>query len=130
MTTFTEVAHAAEFIQMEQLAGFSRKTVTLLTGQDLKAGSVLGKITSGGKYKLTTIAASDGSEVPSAILIYPTNTSSTGPLGAGDQTVVVLARGPAVVNKNLLTWGADIDQDSEKVTAIAALLAASNIEAR
>ena len=41
---------------------------TILAGQNLKAGSVLGRITASGKLKLCASAAGDGSEVPMAVL--------------------------------------------------------------
>lgn len=44
------------------------RKVTILSGQNLKVGAVIGKITSGGKYKLSLSAASDGSETPDLIL--------------------------------------------------------------
>lgn len=42
--------------------------VTLVTGQNLQRGAVLGKITVGGKYKLSASAAGDGSQTPNRIL--------------------------------------------------------------
>mgnify|MGYP000875145602 CR=1 FL=1 len=44
------------------------ETVTILSGQNLAAGAVLGQITSGGKYILSLSGASDGSQTPDAIL--------------------------------------------------------------
>lgn len=41
---------------------------TLLNGQNLGEGSVLGKVTASGKLVLSLAAAGDGSEVPYAIL--------------------------------------------------------------
>lgn len=41
---------------------------TILTGQVITRGSVLGTITSGGKMILSLSAAGDGSQVPNAIL--------------------------------------------------------------
>jgi len=43
------------------------ETVTILSGQTIAKGAVLGRITSGGKYILSLSAAGDGSEVPRAI---------------------------------------------------------------
>lgn len=42
--------------------------VTLISGQNLARGALLGKITASGKYNLSLQAAVDGSEVPVAIL--------------------------------------------------------------
>lgn len=44
------------------------RVVTVVSGQSLKRGAVIGKITSGGKYQLSLSAAADGSEVPDLIL--------------------------------------------------------------
>lgn len=42
--------------------------ITLITGQNLARGAVLGKITASGKYNLSLSAAGDGSQTPDAIL--------------------------------------------------------------
>lgn len=41
---------------------------TIISGQNLAAGAVLGRITTGGKLKLCDSGAADGSQVPVAIL--------------------------------------------------------------
>jgi hypothetical protein len=43
------------------------RKVTLITGQNVVRGTVLGKITASGKYNKSLSAASDGSEVPDLI---------------------------------------------------------------
>jgi hypothetical protein len=50
----------------------SRK-VTILTGQNLARGTVLGKITATGKYKASAAANGDGSETPDCILVEATD---------------------------------------------------------
>ncbi|MCK7579302.1 MAG: head decoration protein [Chromatiales bacterium] len=47
MTTFTEGRHAGEFIVAEANGTRSREVGTLALGQDLEAGTVLGRITKG-----------------------------------------------------------------------------------
>ncbi len=47
MTEVKEGQHKAEFIVTETEGTISRETVTLLTGQNLKAGHVLGKVSVG-----------------------------------------------------------------------------------
>lgn len=42
--------------------------VTVVSGQNLAAGALVGQITSGGKYALALAASEDGSEDPVAIL--------------------------------------------------------------
>lgn len=52
------------------------RMVTIASGANLTKGAVLGKITASGKYKLSASAASDGSEVPDAILAETANAAS------------------------------------------------------
>jgi len=47
MTTLSESTHAAEFMVSEAEGTRSREAITLLSGQNLKAGAVLGKVTLG-----------------------------------------------------------------------------------
>lgn len=63
------------------------RSVTLASGQTLARGAVLGKITASGKYVLSASAASDGSQVPDAILVDACDASG------GDQTVGVYESG-------------------------------------
>ena len=51
------------------------RNITLLSGQNLTRGAVLGKITASGKYKLSATGAGDGSETPDAVLAEDTNAS-------------------------------------------------------
>ena len=52
------------------------RQITLLTGQNLARGAVLGKITATGKYILSLSAAVDGSEVPDAVLAEATDATA------------------------------------------------------
>jgi len=61
--------------------------VTVLTGQNLKAGALLGKITASGKYVLSASAASDGSQTPVAILVHDADAT------AGDVASLAYTRG-------------------------------------
>jgi hypothetical protein len=54
-------------------------TVTIVSGQNLAAGAVVGQITTGGKYMLSASAAADGSQTPVGVLAAAVNAS------AGDQ---------------------------------------------
>jgi len=53
----------------------SRK-ITLISGQNLVRGAVLGKITASGKYTLSLSTAVDGSQTPDCILAEDTNASA------------------------------------------------------
>ena len=49
---------------------------TLISGQNLTRGAVLGKITASGKYTLSLSASGDGSQTPTAILAKDTDATS------------------------------------------------------
>lgn len=50
--------------------------VTLITGQNLARGAVLGKITASGKFNLSLSAAVDGSQTPDRILTQACNATA------------------------------------------------------
>ena len=50
--------------------------VTILTGQNLIRGALLGKVTASSKYVLSLSAAGDGSEVPVAVLARDTDATA------------------------------------------------------
>lgn len=74
------------------------RKVTILSGQTLVRGSVLGKITTGGKYNLSLSAAVDGSQTPDLILGEAADASG------GDTTAMAYARGDFTASA--LTLGA------------------------
>jgi hypothetical protein len=74
------------------------RKVTLVTGQNLARGALLGVITASGKYTLSASAAADGSQTPNAILAEDVDAS------AGDKDAIVYIAGD--FNANTLTYGA------------------------
>lgn len=62
-------------------------SITVISGQNLVRGSVLGKITASGKYNLSLSAAADGSQTPDLILAEDCNAT------AGDKTAIAYERG-------------------------------------
>lgn len=54
---------------------YTTRVVTVLSGEVRDAGSVMGKITTGGKYKLSASAASDGSQTPDLVLAQDVDAS-------------------------------------------------------
>jgi hypothetical protein len=68
MPELQEGRYAGEFIVSEGNGRISRETITVLSGETLKAGAVLGKVTASGKYKALDPAAVDGSEAAAGIL--------------------------------------------------------------
>ena len=63
MTILTEGVHAGEFLLAEANGHISRETVVVQSGENLVAGTVLGKITANGKYIAYSDGNADGSEV-------------------------------------------------------------------
>lgn len=121
MALKTEGKHAGEFIVSEANGTRSRGVVTVVSGQNLVAGAVVGKITASGKYKEYDNGASDGSEVAAAILFDNVDATS------GDKSGVVLVR-DCEVNAAELTWKSG--QSGADITAGKADLAALGIIAR
>jgi hypothetical protein len=126
MTTFTEGRHAAEFVLSEAEGTRSRDNVTLhggFTGADkLKPGTVLGKITSGGKYAASAASGSDGSQTAVAVLLGWADISD------GDAEAAVISRDAEVIG-DCLEYEATVDTDNEKA-AKATQLAAVGIIVR
>jgi len=100
--SITEGRHAGEFIMSEANGQRSRENVTIVSGQVLGPGQVLGKISSGGKYTAINQGAGDGSETAAGILIGACDASG------GDVEAAIIAR-DAEVNGNCLDWGAESD---------------------
>ena len=68
MAVLTEGKHTAEYMLSEANGSRSRSTGTLILGQNLESGTVLGTITASGKLTQYDPVAVDGSESVSAIL--------------------------------------------------------------
>ena len=116
MTVYTEGNYTGDLLKYELNPLYTRETVTLVSGQNLTVGAVLGQITTGGKYTILAPGASDGSQTVAGVLLFDCNASSA------DTKAVILKRGPAVVSADYLVWPAGISAPN-KATAIAALTA-------
>lgn len=103
--------------------GFCRKEVTVNEAAEevYAVGTVLGKVTADGKYKIAVQTAVDGSAVAAAIVIDDHTIAA-----ATDTKIVVLVKGPAEVSKGALVLDATYNLDAEK-DAIYAALEALNI---
>ncbi len=71
----------------------------IASGQSLQAGSVLGAVTATGELKLSDASATDGSEIPTAILLEDLDTTSAG----GSVTFNVAVEG--FFNETALVFG-------------------------
>lgn len=117
MATYTEATNLGDLLKREFEPIYNRESVTLITGQNLTLGAVLGKITASGKYTAVDPAASDGSQTAAAVLLADVDATSA------DKKAVILARGPAVVSSSHLVWpvGATTNQKAAATTQLAAL---------
>ncbi|MEZ0468496.1 head decoration protein [Phaeobacter sp. SYSU ZJ3003] len=118
MTTLTEGKHAGGFLVWEVLRDYTRETITVASGAGkLEPGTVLGKITTGGKYTGLAPSATNGSQNAAGILWAGVDAT------AADGPGVVVLRGPALVNQHELVWpdGVTEAQITAATTALAAL---------
>jgi hypothetical protein len=118
MTTLTEGKHAGGFLVWEVLRDYTRETVTITSGAGkLEPGTVLGKISTGGKYTGLAPAATNGSQNAAGILWAGVDAS------AADASGVVVLRGPAIVSRQEIGWpaGATEAQITAATTSLAAL---------
>jgi len=102
MTTLTQAPSMGDVLKWDANPNYTREAVTLLTGTSYAAGSVLGKITANGKYKLATATGTDGAQIASAVLLTATDATGADAMG------VILARGPAIVSKAELAFDASV----------------------
>ena len=118
MTMLTEGKHAGGFLVWEVLRDYTRETVTIASGAGkLEPGTVLGKITAGGKYTTLAPAATNGSQNAAGILWDAVDAS------AADAPGVVMLRGPAIVNRHEIIWpeGATEAQITAATSALATI---------
>lgn len=121
MTALTMSPTLGDLLKYELNASYSRETVTLKAGTNYALGSVLGKITASGKYRLSPAAAvtgDEGAEAAVAVLIQAVDAT------AADKTGLVVARGPAILSKAALVFDASVDQPAEKAAKHAQLATA------
>lgn len=97
--------------------GYTRAVVTVNdAAATLVPGTVLGKVTATGKYKVAVQTATDGSEVADAIVMQEIAVPAT-----TDTKVLVLIKGPAIVSKAGLVLDATYNTAGELAAVYAAL---------
>lgn len=102
MATLTEARHAGEFILSEANGTRSREAVTVVSGQNLAAGTVVGRITASGKITAYDDDNADGSQTAVGALYAAVDAS------AADAPGVIIAR-DAEVSDVLLIWAGTND---------------------
>lgn len=114
MPALTEANNLGDLLKYEAPNLYSRDRVTVAVGQNLALGAVVGSVTATGQVKALDPPASDGTELPSGVL-----------LGAIDARLqdrpdgLIVAR-HAVVADTALVWPAGITP-AEKNAALATL---------
>lgn len=118
MAVLSEGNYIGDVLKHEYTAWphFCRDAVTVITGQNLAVGTVVGIITASGKATILAPAASDGSQTAAGVIIEAVNAT------AADVKHYFLARGPAILNSNKVVWPGGIS-DPQKATATAQLKA-------
>ena len=98
--------------------GYTRAVVTVneAAAKTYAVGTVLGKVTASGKYKVAVETAVDGSKVADAIVLGDYSIAAT-----TDTQVLVLVRGPAIVSKGALALDTTYNDDAKKAAVYAAL---------
>ena len=115
----TEAKSLSNVVKQELFpeSAYCRLTVTYNgTAATLVPGTVLGKVTADGKYKIAVQTANDGSEVADAIVMVEQTVAAT-----TDTKVLCMVRGPAIVSKAGLVLDATYNLDAEKAAVYAAL---------
>jgi len=115
MDVFNEGRHPGEGLMSEApgVGARSREVVTIKSGAGVIApGTVLGEITSDGKFipsPHAEVTGSEGAEVATAISLYGCDATSS------DQQITVIARA-AVWNGNTLTYDSSVDNGAKRTT--------------
>ena len=113
MPTLTQSPTLGDLLKYELRSSYCRETVTLKAGNNFALGSVLGKITASGKYRLSpnaVVTGDEGAETALAILIEAVDAT------AADKTGLIVARGPAILSKAALVFDATVNDATKKGT--------------
>ncbi|MBI2817957.1 MAG: head decoration protein [Acidobacteria bacterium] len=110
MPVQTESKYLGDWLKFEEDNLYSREEVTVVSGQNLGRGTLIGKITASGKITQLAPAAADGSEAATGVLLLPVDAS------AADHPGVIIAR-HAICSDNGLVWPGGITS-GQKTTAI------------
>jgi hypothetical protein len=112
MSEKTENPRTGDFLLSEANGTLSRENIIVDTGT-LDAGTVLGQVTTGGKYVILAPAAADGSESAAGVLWSRADASG------GDAAAVAIVRDAEVI-ADALIWPDGITAN-QKTTAIGQL---------
>ena len=115
----TDTLRLSHLVKKEQFTevGYCREVVTVneAAAKTYAVGTVLGKVTADGKYKIAVQTATDGSQVAAAIVLEDKAVAAT-----TDTKLVVMVRGPASISAGALVLDATYDLAAEKAAVYAA----------
>ena len=111
MPAIHETLNLGDLLKFEESHLYSRDQVTVLAGEVLPIGAVVGQVSVTGKVKGLDPGANDGSEIVVGVLIAPQDALS------GDQTDGLIITRHAIVSDHALTWPQGITP-LQKATAI------------
>lgn len=111
MPVIQEALNLGDLLKYEASHLYSRDQVTVLAGEVLPLGAVVGRVSTSGKVKALDPIATDGSEIAVGVLITPQDAL------AGDQTDGLMVSRHAIVADHALTWPAGITP-LQKATAL------------
>lgn len=110
----TDTLRLSNLVKKEQWTelGYCRAVVTVNEAaiKTYAVGTVLGKVTADGKYKIAVQTAVDGSAVAAAIVLEDKTIAAT-----TDTKLVVMVKGPASISAGALVLDATYNLDAEKL---------------
>lgn len=115
MTVQSESNRLDDIVLWEEDNFYSRNKITVLSGENLSLGAVLGKVTASGKYAEFDPDAADGTENAAGILTTDIDAS------AADKEGVAIVRDAMIVAEELV-WEGTVTA-GEKTAALAELKA-------
>ncbi|MGV0962008.1 MAG: head decoration protein [Limnohabitans sp.] len=114
MTAITNDLTLGDLLKYEEENLYSRDQVTVVSGQNLKLGTVIGRVSATQKIKALDPSATDGSEVAAGVVLQSIDAS------AAEKNNGLIVSRQAIVADHALIWPAVITTE-EKTAAIAQL---------
>jgi hypothetical protein len=98
MPVITESQNLGDLLKYEAPNLYSRESVTVAAGQNLKLGCVLGQASADGKFHALNPAATDGTEIAVGVLANDTDASLI------DRDDAILIARHAILARHALLW--------------------------
>lgn len=114
MTAITNDLTLGDLLKYEEENLYSRNQVTVVSGQNLKLGTVIGRVSATQKVKALDPSATDGSEVAAGVVLQSIDAS------AAEKTNGLIVSRQVIVADHALVWPVAITTE-EKTAAIAQL---------